>query len=131
VNWPFRIKTPEEILSKCKEMVKRHRRKFIQKNLRPCPMNCVLADIAPGREVIGCSGCGSKDPEKCFKDAVFKPLYSKNELVQQFSNQINNPQILLRDYRDLTVFFYCLGCFDMQKIDEHGVNKLIDEIPKP
>lgn len=131
MNWPFRIKTPEEILSKCKEMVKRHRRKFIQKNLRPCPMNCVLADIAPGREVIGCSGCGSKDPEKCFKDAVFKPLYSKNELVQQFSNQINNPQILLRDYRDLTVFFYCLGCFDMQKIDEHGVNKLIDEIPKP
>lgn len=108
-------------------MVKRHRRKFIQKNLRPCPMNCVLADIAPGREVIGCSGCGSKDPEKCLKDVVFKPLYSKNELVQQFSNQINNPQVLLRDYRDLTVFFYCLGCFDMQKIDEHGVNKLIDQ----
>lgn len=127
MNWPFRIKTPEEILSKCKEMVKRHRRKFIQKNLRPCPMNCVLADIAPGREVIGCSGCGSKDPEKCLKDVVFKPLYSKNELVQQFSNQINNPQVLLRDYRDLTVFFYCLGCFDMQKIDEHGVNKLIDQ----
>ena len=65
-----------------------------------------------GRKVIGCSGCGSHNPQFCVKHEKFTPLFSKEELADQFRTSLNDPQILLKQYRDLVVFLWITGQFD-------------------
>jgi hypothetical protein len=121
-NW--RIKSPEEIWKKCWELVKRHRRRFIQSNSRPCPWNCAKAEVSSKHEVVGCRGCGSRNPEFCKNHALFHPLFTKKELVTQFKEKLKDPQTLLREYRDLVVFFWCLNMFDMETLDGKKISDL-------
>ena len=118
-----RLKTLEEILEAARETVRRHRRKFLQRNLRPCPDNCKGAEML-GHKVVGCSNCGSTNPEQCRKEGKFDPVFSKEELAQQFAESLRDPEVLLREYRDVTVFLWVLGAFDKQKktLDEHIVS---------
>jgi hypothetical protein len=118
-DWALQIKSPSQILEKCRELVRRHRRRFLLKNLKPCPWNCNKANMI-GQEVVGCSGCDSINPENCTRTSAFVPIFTKQELVEQFSNQLRDPEVLLHRYRDLVSFFWCIGVFDsdMQKVDE-------------
>jgi hypothetical protein len=50
-------------------------------------------------------------------------MYSKEELSEQFKTGIRDPQVLLREYRDLFVFFWLLGAFDEKIVDEEIVSK--------
>lgn len=79
-----------------------------------------------GHEVVGCTNCGSPSGDTCIKDNKFVPLFTKEELAQQFADQLRNPEILLREYRDVTVFLWVLGAFDKQKktLDETIVEKV-------
>jgi hypothetical protein len=78
-----------------------------------------------GRKVTGCSGCESIDPNKCLRPDKFKPAYSKEELAAQFASELRDPGTLLRDYRDVVVFFWVLGAFDEEKrVDEEIVSKV-------
>lgn len=79
-----------------------------------------------GREIVGCTNCGSLSADKCLKESKFVPVYTKEELAQQFADQLRNPEILLREYRDITVFLWVLGAFDKQKktLDETIVEKV-------
>lgn len=52
---------------------------------------------------------------------MFVPLFTKEELAKQFADQLRNPEILLREYRDITVFLWCLGAFDKQQVNEEVV----------
>ena len=104
VSWI--IKSPEEIWDKCRELVKRHRRRFLQSNSRPCPWNCTKAVLSSKHEVTGCRGCGSRNPEFCKNTGLFSPLFTKEELVHQFKEKLKDPQVLLQEYRDLVVFFF-------------------------
>jgi hypothetical protein len=113
------LKALEEIIAAARETIHRHRRRFLQRNLRPCPVNCKGASMV-GHKVVGCGNCGSRNPEQCAKDTAFVPLFSKEELAQQFADQLRNPEVLLREYRDVTVFLWVLGAFDKQ-------SKVIDE----
>lgn len=120
------IKSPQEIWKKCWELVRRHRRRFIQSNLKPCPWNCKKAEVTSGHEVAGCRGCGSKNPDFCKNTGVFMPLFTKEELAEQFKRRLKDPQTLLKEYRDLVVFFWCLKIFDMESLDKERVS-IIEE----
>jgi len=79
-----------------------------------------------GHKVVGCTNCGSPNAENCIKEEKFVPLFTKEELAQQFADQLRNPEILLREYRDVTVFLWVLGAFDKQKkvLDETIVERV-------
>jgi hypothetical protein len=115
----IRLKTLDEIIAAAKDTIRRHRRRFLQRSLRPCPHNCKDADMV-GHKVVGCTGCGSTNSDLCIKSGKFEPMFTKEELAQQFADQLRNPEVLLREYRDVTVFLWVLGAFDKQ-------NKVIDE----
>jgi hypothetical protein len=119
------IKSLEEIIAAAKDNIKRHRRRFLQRNLRPCPVNCKGASML-GHKVVGCTNCGSPNAENCIKEDKFVPLFTKEELAQQFADQLRDPEVLMREYRDVTVFLWVLGAFDKQKktLDEQIVSKV-------
>jgi hypothetical protein len=120
-----KLKALEEIITAARETIHRHRRRFLQRNLRPCPENCKGASML-GREIIGCTSCGSSSGDKCIRDDKFVSVFTKEELAQQFADQLRNPEILLREYRDVTVFLWVLGAFDKQKktLDETIVERV-------
>ena len=119
------LKSLEEIIAAARETIHRHRRRFLQRSLRPCPENCKGASMV-GHKVVGCTNCGSPSTDKCIKESKFVPLFTKEELAQQFADQLRNPEILLREYRDVTVFLWVLGAFDKQKktLDETIVERV-------
>lgn len=109
----IRLKALDEIVAAARETIHRHRRRFLQRNLRPCPQNCKGATTL-GRETVGCANCGSPSGDRCVNERRFVPAYTKEELARQFADQLRNPEILLREYRDVTVFLWVLGAFDKQ-----------------
>lgn len=122
---PIKLKSLDEVIARFRELVHRHRRRFLKKNLRPCPINCKLADVV-GRDVVGCGQCGSHNPEFCKRHEQFVPLYSKEELSVQFRRALREPKTLLKDYRDLVVFLWVTGQFDSEEqvISEHIIQKV-------
>jgi hypothetical protein len=119
-----KIKSPSEILLRLKELVHRHRRRYLRRYLRPLPDNCKYSDVV-GRRVVGCSVCNHNDLTTCKYPQKFKPVYSKDQLCKQFAEDIRNPQILLRDYRDLVVFFWIIGAFDKDNnLNEQVLNRV-------
>jgi hypothetical protein len=127
----IKLKSPEEIIARARELVHRHRRRFLSRNLRPCPENCTKADMM-GRKIVGCSGCDSHDPSKCLRPDKFQPMYTKEELAKQFAEELRDPGVLLRDYRDVVVFFWILGAFDEEKrVDEEIVSTVEKKYDNP
>jgi hypothetical protein len=57
---------------------------------------------------------------------MFIPLYSKDELANQFARSLRDNKILLRDYRDLVVFLWVLGHYDSDdaEVPEHIIQKV-------
>jgi hypothetical protein len=121
----IQLKPLEEIITAARETIHRHRRRFLQRNMRPCPENCKGAAMV-GHKVVGCTNCGSPNADACLREDKFVPLFTKEELAQQFADQLRNPEVLLREYRDVTVFLWVLGAFDKQKkqVDETIVEKV-------
>ncbi len=121
----IQLKSLEEIIAAARDNIKRHRRRFLQRNLRPCPGNCKGASML-GHKVVGCLNCGSPNAENCINEKKFVPLFTKEELAQQFADQLRDPEVLLREYRDVTVFLWVLGAFDKQTktLDENIVEKV-------
>lgn len=110
-------------------MIHRYRRRWLKRNLRPCPNNCQLADTV-GRRVVGCTGCGSHNPEQCTKDQKFVPLYTKEELHEQFRQRIRNQEILLREYRDIAALLWAMGGFD-EELSESVIAGVEKRVEKP
>lgn len=111
-NPRIRLKSLADIVAKAKEVVARHRRKFIKKFLRPCPQNCEFATMVGNDRVIGCKKCGSRNPEQCRQVENFVPINTKEELYAEFQTLLRDPEALWRDYRDIFVFYWVLGVFD-------------------
>ena len=119
MNRQVRLKSQEEIVARLRELVSRYRRRFIHRNLRPCPYNCQFSTHL-GNRISGCSKCGSRNPEFCKDQTKFSSAYSKDELARHFSAMLNDPQVLLQDYRDVVAFLFVLGYFDKpQAVPEH------------
>jgi hypothetical protein len=107
----IRVKSKEEIVEQLKELIKRHRRKYFKKYLRPCPENCTQAEFTRNR-VSGCTGCGSVNPEYCSRPERFVAIADKETLYKEFSHDLRDPEVLLREYRDLMILYWVLGAFD-------------------
>lgn len=120
----MKLKSLDDILSKFQEVVHRHRRRYLQRNLRPCPFNCKAAEVGTTQKVLGCEGCGSTNPDRCYDPTKFIPLRSKEECIQQFKEELRNPEILLRDYRDVVVFMWVLGVPTDKEVDESVLEKV-------
>ena len=121
---PIKLKSLEEVMERFKELVHRHRRRYLKRFLRPCPHNCSQATVVGGR-ATGCPGCGSTNPDYCKKTEKFTPLYTKLELAEQFRVALRDPKVLLREYRDLVVFLWLTGEFDSEEnVPEHIIEKV-------
>jgi hypothetical protein len=112
----LKLKSLEEIAANCREMIHRYRRRWLRANLRPCPKNCT-AGLLVGKKVVGCEGCGSRNPDICADEKKFESLLSKEEAYEQFRERIRNPEILLRDYRDIAALLWAMGGFE-EDLDE-------------
>lgn len=107
----FKPKQVREIYERFKELFHRDLRKYMRKYLRACPLNCRYARIQ-NRDVVGCSGCGSVNPEQCRKTEKFASIYDKQALYQQFSEEFWNPHIMVRRYRAEAALLWVLGVWD-------------------
>jgi hypothetical protein len=76
-----------------------------------------------GRTVVGCVGCNSHNPEVCNQPHNFVPLYTKEELYQQFQEEIRDSEVLVRNYRDLAMLLWVVGADS----DETTVIQTIEE----
>jgi hypothetical protein len=125
----LRVKTKDEIVEQLKEIVHRHRRRFIRRNMRPCPENCQKAEVTR-KGVTGCPGCDSTNPEVCRQEAYFVPISTKEELDQQFREDLRDPQVLRHDYRDIMVFLWVLGQFDTDEVSDEVMTNVENRAPK-
>lgn len=114
------VKSLEDILAQLGEIIHRHRRSFIRKHIRPCPQNCVYAN-ASRKGVQGCTRCDSSNPEACRDESKFVPMDTKEELADQFANDLRNPQVLRHQYRDVMSLLWVVGGFKGEEPDENVI----------
>ena len=117
-------KSWDEVFAQLVEIVHRHRRRYITKNLRPCPINCAFADVNRAG-VKGCRRCESKNIEVCRATSQFVPLTVKQELVDEFSARIRTLKVLQHEYRDILVLLWVLNATDEPKL--HEIMDLVDK----
>jgi hypothetical protein len=67
--------------------------------------------------VVGCEGCDSRNPDICADEKKFESLLTKEEAFAQFRERIRNPEILLREYRDIAALLWAMGGFE-EDLDE-------------
>lgn len=95
-----------------RELLQRHRKRYIKTRLKPKGANCVHKVWDDEKKEWFCAGCGSKDPEVCLNPVCFEPELTKEELAAAFHEDICNTQRMLRDYRDIAALLWVLGQFD-------------------
>lgn len=125
----LRVKSREEIVAQFKEIVHRHRRRFLRKFLRPCPENCRFADVSR-RGVRGCPECESTNPEQCRDESRFVAISTKEELAEQFRDDLRDPNILRHEYRDIMVFLWVLGQFDTDEVSDTVMSNVEQRAPR-
>ncbi len=125
----LRVKSKEEIVEQLKEIVHRHRRRYLKKYLRPCPENCTQA-VVTSHGVTGCKGCQSRNPEQCHDPTQFHACASKEELYKDFQEDLRDPSVLRHDYRDIMVFLWVLGQFDGDEVPEAVMANVEVRLPK-
>jgi hypothetical protein len=120
-NPKLKLKPLDEIVAKATEVIARHRRKFIRRFLRPCPLNCTFATLVGNDKVTGCTKCGSHNPEHCKRTENFVAVNTKEELYSEFQQLLRDPEALWREFRDIFVFLWVLSAFDDSKHPDERV----------
>ena len=113
-NQPIRIKvkTAKEILTRLKDLISRHRKRFYKNKLKPKGENCAYVVYNEELNTYKCTKCGTTDPDNCLNASLFKPCRTKEELSQDFADDIRNTQRMLREYRDVATLLWVLSQFD-------------------
>lgn len=88
-----------------------------------------MAEIGTGHRVLGCEGCGSTNPDRCYDTDSFVPIMSKEDVFQQFREELRDPATLLRDYRDVVFFMWVLNI--PVEVDQKLDTTLLDRMEKP
>lgn len=125
----IRVKSAEEIVEQLREIIHRHRRRYLRKYTRACPTNCAYASLNSKRDVTGCTRCNSSNPESCRAEAMFVPISTKEEIAEQFSQDIRDPNILSHDYRDVMTLLWVLGQFDGEAPQEQVIARAEKRAP--
>ena len=118
-----KLKSAEEIIGQLTEIIHRHRRRYIRKYTRPCPINCTFASESTKRGVTGCDRCGSSNPEQCRRESEFVAIETKEEVAERFKQDIRDPNILQHEFRDVMTLLWVIGGFDGEAPDEHVVSR--------
>ena len=108
----MRVKSEAEIFQKLRDLVHKHRKKWFKRHLQPMPENCGGATLNPDGSVERCTFCQAAPGEPCARQTAFIPRYPKDTLHEQFRKDINSPQKLVRDYRDVAILLWVLGRLD-------------------
>lgn len=122
----FKIKPASEIQRRIRDLINRHRKKYIKRYLEPCVGNCKGALSYVNPELADqfdynedrCTFCKSKEIGACADARKFQPRYTKEELEADFREELKDFNILSRDYRDLCMLLWVIGSFDEEKVDE-------------
>ncbi len=117
----IRVKSAEEIVTQLREIIHRHRRRYLRKYTRPCPMNCVHAIGSSKKGITGCTGCESTNPEQCRNEPMFVPVDTREEVFENFRHDLRDPNILRHEYRDVMTLLWVLGQFDGDEVDEQVI----------
>ena len=117
------VRSKEEIVDFLRQLIKRHRRRFIERYMRPCPENCKLATTHRGR-VTGCDTCASRNPEQCRRPDKFVALNDRDELYHEFGDDLRNKEVLQHDYRDILALMWVLNI----EVGEEQANQTVDTI---
>jgi len=110
----IKLKTQEEILDRLKELIQRSRKRYIKNHMKPKGNNCAFVVYDDVLDTYRCTKCGTQDPDCCKNHELFEPKKSREEVVKDFANDIKNPNIMLREYRDIAAILWCLGQFDLE-----------------
>jgi hypothetical protein len=108
----IKVKSDLEILARLKELLQRHRKRYVKARLKPKGSNCAHKVWDDVKKEWFCEGCGSRDPEVCLNPMCFEPELTKEELAVAFREDICNTQRMLRDYRDIATLLWVLSQFD-------------------
>jgi len=108
----FKPKTAKEIYDRLLELMRRRMRRYVQKNMRPCPMNCTKAVLDRDNVVVGCAGCGSHNIDRCRRAENFVSVSSKDDLVTEWKNRFRNPELVLREHQGEAALLWTLGIWD-------------------
>lgn len=112
----IKVKSEREILDRLRELVSRHRKRFFKNHLKPKGDNCAFVVYDEYSETYKCLKCGTTDPENCLNHKLFQAAKTKEELAQDFSDDIHNTQKMLRDYRDIASLLWVLSQYDMPEV---------------
>ena len=90
--------------------------------MKPKGNNCSYVIYDEALDTYRCTKCGTQDPDHCSNHALFEPKKPRNEVIQDFSADIKNPQIMLREYRDIAALLWTLGQFDEDEEESPVIN---------
>lgn len=117
------LKSPQEILKRLRELIHKHKKKFLKKYTAPSVENCNGALSCTNPELAEhldpnedrCTRCKSRMGFPCARQELFEPKYSKEEIVEMFKEDIKNPQKLPREYKDVALLMWVLGFLDPEE----------------
>lgn len=119
---PIRVKSAEEILLRLRELLQRDQTKYIRRHTKPKGDNCKHRYLDPKTQEWTCR-CGTKEPDTCLCHSQFEPEFTRDQLLQQFREDVHNPQKLLREYRAEATLLWVLGQFDQEQPATDLLNK--------
>jgi len=122
----IKLKSQQEILKRLRDLIHRHKKRYLKKYLAPSVNNCrgslayLRPDLAEHLDYNEdrCTFCKCKDPGSCNDPELFKPRYTKDEIIEKFKEDIKDPQKLPRDFRDVAILMWVLGLFDTDNDDD-------------
>jgi len=124
----IKVKTEKEILDRLKELITRHKKRFFKNKMKPKGENCAFVRYDEATGAYKCLKCGTDDPDNCLNQKLFQPSRTKEELSQDFSDDIHNTQRMLREYRDIATLLWVLGQFDDPEAYEQSKEQLISNV---
>jgi hypothetical protein len=121
----IQMRSQQDVVDRCREIIHRARRRFIKKNSRACPLNCLDAN-RHGNAITGCNRCLSYNPELCMRPEEFRPVFTKEELASQFREELYDKNILFRNHPAIAVLLWVLGVVTTEEdeIDRPTMEKL-------
>jgi hypothetical protein len=123
----IKLKAEKEILERLRDLIQRHRKRYVKTRIKPKGSNCIHKVWDEERDEWFCGGCGSRNPDVCLNHAAFEPEQTAEELKVAFREDLCNTQRMLRDYRDIATLLWVLGQFDDPEEFERSGKALFEE----
>ena len=123
----IKLKSEQEIKERLKDLVNRHRKRYIKNHLKPSGQNCQHKKYDAATDEYYCAGCGTRDPEVCLDHDKFHADQTTEELKLAFHEDLCNTERMLRDYRDIATLMWVLGQFDDREEYERQPKTLFEQ----